>query len=107
MAISTVGFTANAQNVPAPDGSVEEIEKIVVLGEKANRTLKDSTSSISVLTADEINNTQYKSVSDALSEIANVVTLSAHCPTFAVFQETVAQGALIQSPVAQRGAYRP
>ncbi len=42
-----------------PDGSVEEIEKIVVLGEKANRTLKDSTSSISVLTADEINNTQY------------------------------------------------
>ena len=80
MAISTVGFTANAQNVPAPDGSVEEIEKIVVLGEKANRTLKDSTSSISVLTADEINNTQYKSVSDALSEIANVVTLSGALP---------------------------
>ena len=80
MAISTVGFTANAQNVQVPDGSVEEIEKIVVLGEKANRTLKDSTSSISVLTADEINNTQYKSVSDALSEIANVVTLSGALP---------------------------
>ncbi len=80
MAVAAALSPAWAQSMQTPDTGVEEIEKIIVLGEKANRSLKDSTSSISVLTSEELNSTQYKSVSDALSEIANVVTLSGALP---------------------------
>lgn len=72
MALS-IASVASAQENQAPDRDAKDIEKIVVIGEKANRSLKDATSSVSVISEDALNDTQYKSVSDALSEIANVV----------------------------------
>ncbi|MEP1386113.1 MAG: TonB-dependent receptor plug domain-containing protein, partial [Paraglaciecola sp.] len=69
-----------AEQSQAPDRGITDIEKIVVMGEKADRSLKDSTTSISLLTEEALNNTQYKSISDALSEIANVVVLSGGLP---------------------------
>ena len=80
IAVSGAMGMAHAQTPPTPDRDITDIEKIVVIGEKANRSLKDTTSSISVLTEEELNNTQFKSVSDALSEIANVVVPSGGLP---------------------------
>ena len=73
LAISSAISGVHAQEIQTPDRDITDIEKIVVIGEKANRSLKDSTTSISVLNEEAINNTQYKSVSDAISDIANVV----------------------------------
>lgn len=58
----------------------KSIEKITVIGEKIERSLKDTTSSVSVLSEEEINSSQFKSVTEIISEIANVVTLSGAVP---------------------------
>ncbi|WP_340680515.1 TonB-dependent receptor [Paraglaciecola sp.] len=64
----------------APDKSNSSLETIVVVGEKIERSLKDTTSSISVIAEDALNSTQYQSVTDAISEIPNVVALSGAVP---------------------------
>ena len=64
----------------APDKGDSSMETIVVVGEKIERSLKDTTSSISVISEEALNNTQYQSVTDAISEIPNVVALSGAVP---------------------------
>ncbi|RUP83338.1 TonB-dependent receptor [Alteromonas sp. KS69] len=80
LAISSAISGVHAQEIQTPDRDITDIEKIVVIGEKANRSLKDSTTSISVFNEEAINNTQYKSVSDAISDIANVVVQTGSLP---------------------------
>lgn len=64
----------------APDKSGSSMETITVVGEKIERSLKDTTSSISVISEEALNSTQYQSVTDAISEIPNVVALSGAVP---------------------------
>ncbi|QHJ12684.1 Colicin I receptor [Paraglaciecola mesophila] len=64
----------------APDRGESSLETIVVVGEKIERSLKDTTSSISVISEEALNSTQYQSVTDAISEIPNVVALSGAVP---------------------------
>ena len=60
--------------------SSEPIERITVYGEKIERSLKDTTSSVSVIDKDALDSGQYQSTSDALSEVPNVVVLSGSVP---------------------------
>ena len=65
MAMASV-TSVYAQEVPqAPDG-IENIEKVVVVGEKTARSLKETTSSIALIAEDEINSMRYKSIHDAV-----------------------------------------
>ena len=64
----------------AAQNSLHSIEKITVMGEKTERTLKDTTSSVSVISAEQLASGQYLTVSSAVSEIANVVVLSGAVP---------------------------
>ncbi|TMP44276.1 TonB-dependent receptor [Pseudoalteromonas citrea] len=52
---------------------ITSIENIVVYGEKAGRSLKDTTTSVAVITSEELANGQSDSYVDILSDIANVV----------------------------------
>ena len=67
-----------AQEVP--DKNDASMDTIVVIGEKIERSLKDTTSSISVISEEALNSTQYQSITDAISEIPNVVALSGAVP---------------------------
>ncbi|MGI2855993.1 TonB-dependent receptor plug domain-containing protein [Shewanella algae] len=58
----------------------QSIEKIVVLGEKTEESLKDVSSSVSVITEEQLKTLQYLSVHDAISEIPNLVVLSGQMP---------------------------
>lgn len=56
------------------------LEEIRVIGEKTERTLKDTASSVSVLAEEALNNMQHLTVTDAVSEVSNVVSLSGSVP---------------------------
>ncbi|ABX50646.1 TonB-dependent receptor [Shewanella baltica] len=60
--------------------SADAIEKITVYGEKIERSLKDTTSSVSVIDKETLDSGQYQSISNALSEIPNVVVLTGSVP---------------------------
>lgn len=70
---------AFANNVLDSDKS-DSIEVITVYGEKIERSLKDSTSSISVIGKDVIDSGQYQSISSALAEVPNIVVLTGAVP---------------------------
>lgn len=57
-----------------------KIETIIVIGEKARRSLKDTTSSVSVISAESLQTMQHQTITGAVSEIANVVALSGALP---------------------------
>lgn len=73
LAISSAYAAADAE-------SSEPIERIIVYGDKIERSLKDTTSSVSVIDKDALDSGQYQSTSDALSEVPNVVVLSGSVP---------------------------
>ncbi len=58
------------------DQEFQSIEVVTVLGEKTERSLKDTTSSVSVITQEQIESGQYLAISNMLSEVPNVVSLS-------------------------------
>ena len=58
----------------------ESIERITVYGEKVERSLKDTTSSVSVIDKETLDSGQYQSVSSALSEVPNVVVTTGAVP---------------------------
>ncbi|MEJ6476237.1 TonB-dependent receptor [Pseudoalteromonas piscicida] len=62
------------------DKEIESIEKIIVLGEKTARSLKDTASSVSVIDESQLKDLTHLSLSSAVSEIANVVVLSGAKP---------------------------
>ncbi|WNO11466.1 TonB-dependent receptor [Teredinibacter sp. KSP-S5-2] len=56
------------------------LEEIRVIGEKTERSLKDTASSVSVLAEEALSNMQHLTVTDAVSEVSNVVSLSGSVP---------------------------
>lgn len=70
-------LSANAAIDAEPTKS---IEVITVHGEKIERSLKDTSSSVSVIDKETLDSGQYLSVNSALSEIPNVVALSGSVP---------------------------
>lgn len=73
----TQAFATDANNAAK---QLESIEVITVHGEKIERSLKDTTSSVSVITEEALKSLQSLTVSDAISDIANVVVLSGAAP---------------------------
>ncbi len=61
-------------------GPRESIEVITVYGEKVERSLKDTTSSVSVIDKETLDSGQYQSVSSALAEVPNVVVVTGSVP---------------------------
>jgi iron complex outermembrane receptor protein len=57
-----------------------EIDKIVIMGEKSEKLLKDTASSVSVITDESLGTMQYSTISDAVSDLANVVALTGQAP---------------------------
>jgi len=58
----------------------ESLETIVVYGEKANRKLKDTASSVSVITEETLKSLQHISISSTVADIPNIVVLSGAVP---------------------------
>ena len=58
----------------------DSLETIVVYGEKANRKLKDTASSVSVITEEVLKSLQHISVSSTVADIPNIVVLSGAVP---------------------------
>jgi len=56
------------------------LETITVIGEKTERSLKDTSSSVSVITEETLKTMQSLTMSDAISDIPNVVVLSGAAP---------------------------
>ncbi|MFA0812323.1 TonB-dependent receptor [Microbulbifer epialgicus] len=77
-ALTTLSAAAFAQG--ESNNAPQTMETVIVIGEKAERSLKDTTSSVSVITEETLNTMQHLSVTDAVSNIANVVVLSGAVP---------------------------
>ncbi len=56
------------------------LETIMVIGEKTERSLKETTSSVSVISQEALRSMQHHSISDAVADIANVVALTGSVP---------------------------
>lgn len=56
------------------------IEKIIVIGEKTDRSLKDTASSVSIIAEETLRSLQHITISQAVSEIPNVVALPGAVP---------------------------
>lgn len=73
--------SANAQDVMLmADRTDARMEEIYVTGEKAKRSLKDTTSSVAVVSEEELASMQKQSLSNLVSDIPNVVALSGAVP---------------------------
>jgi len=59
---------------------LQPLETITVIGEKTERSLKDTSSSVSVITEETLKTMQSLTMSDAISDIPNVVVLSGAAP---------------------------
>ncbi len=79
-AIASLALTATvaqAQQLALFEG---QIEQVIVVGEKTDRSMKETSSSVSVITEEALKNMQSKALRDALSEVPNVVALSGAVP---------------------------
>lgn len=59
---------------------LQSMEHITVLGEKTERSLKDTSSSVSVITEEDLKTMQSLTMSNAISDIPNIVVLSGAAP---------------------------
>lgn len=82
--LTTMSLLAlSTSHVWAEDKKINDkivFDSIVVVGEKSEKALKDSTSSVSVVTSDSLDTMQHQTVSDAISGLANVVVLTGSVP---------------------------
>lgn len=74
IALTSMMATMPAAAVEKAEGA--DIEEIIVYGEKIERSLKDATSSVSVISSDALETGQYLSISSAIGEIPNVVSIT-------------------------------
>ncbi|RVU82855.1 TonB-dependent receptor [Leucothrix sargassi] len=65
----------------ADDTAVTVLDNVIVSGEKIERSLKDTTSSVSVVSEETLATTENLTVSDAIAAIPNVVTTSGNTPS--------------------------
>ncbi|MCP8898466.1 TonB-dependent receptor [Gilvimarinus xylanilyticus] len=56
------------------------VEEIIVNGEKISRSLKETTSSVAVISEEELTSLQHVNLRDAISDVPNVVTKSGAVP---------------------------
>jgi outer membrane receptor protein involved in Fe transport len=73
----------SSTNALAEEGGTKDnvvYDAIVVMGEKSEKSLKDSTSSVSVITDETLDTMQHQTISDAISGLANVVVLTGSVP---------------------------
>lgn len=56
------------------------LDKVTVTGEKVEKSLKDTTSSVSIISEDELGNTQHLNMNSAVAGVANVVVLAGQQP---------------------------
>ena len=83
--ISFMVFLGLSIPVSANDNGSEvqenkSLESIVVSGEKQDRTLKETISSVSVIGEDAFRKTEYQNIRDAIAAIPNLVTQSGKVP---------------------------
>lgn len=71
---------AATQEQPSASKSESWLETVIVIGEKTERSLKETTSSVSVISNENLRSMQHHSISDAVGDIANVVALTGSVP---------------------------
>ncbi|PWQ95163.1 TonB-dependent receptor [Leucothrix arctica] len=74
-------LSANAFAEGSNPNNVTVLDSIIVSGEKIERSLKDTTSSVSVITEDALATTENQTITDAIDTIPNVVTTSGNTPS--------------------------
>lgn len=80
LALSLIVPAVSAQEGSSTTSSDNRMESITVIGEKTERSLKDTTSSVSVIANEDLRTMQYYRITDAVADIANVVTLTGAVP---------------------------
>ncbi|ARU55362.1 hypothetical protein OLMES_1283 [Oleiphilus messinensis] len=78
MGLATLGLGAVAAD--GSDTPTSTLQSVVIMGEKAERSIKETTSSVAVISEDKLSGMRYKTLREAVSEINNVVTLSGSVP---------------------------
>ncbi|AWF80430.1 TonB-dependent receptor [Microbulbifer sp. A4B17] len=78
--LTSIGATAIAAEEKKDEYAPQAMENVIVIGEKTERSLKETTSSVSVITEETLNSMQHLSITDAVSNISNVVVLSGATP---------------------------
>ncbi|WP_444915854.1 TonB-dependent receptor [Microbulbifer sp. TRSA007] len=78
--LASIGATAIAADERKEEYAPQAVENVIVIGEKTERSLKETTSSVSVITEETLNSMQHLSITDAVSNISNVVVLSGATP---------------------------
>ncbi|WP_445354824.1 TonB-dependent receptor [Microbulbifer sp. EKSA008] len=78
--LASIGATAIAADEKKEEYAPQAMENVIVIGEKTKRSLKETTSSVSVITEETLNSMQHLSITDAVSNISNVVVLSGATP---------------------------
>ncbi|WP_444931881.1 TonB-dependent receptor [Microbulbifer sp. SSSA002] len=78
--LASIGANAIAAEEKGNEYAPQAMENILVIGEKTERSLKETTSSVSVITEETLNSMQHLSITDAVSNISNVVVLSGATP---------------------------
>ncbi|WP_133405683.1 TonB-dependent receptor [Parashewanella tropica] len=77
LALLGASFSVSADEAEKKDTN---IETITVIGEKIERSLKDTTSSVEVIGENALEDGQFLSFGDAIAEVPNVVVLSGQAP---------------------------
>lgn len=77
LGLTNIGFTQG--NSPEVQQKTS-VNSIVVSGEKQDKTLKETISSVSVIEEDAFRKTQYQNIRDAIAAIPNLVTQSGKVP---------------------------
>ncbi|MCO1336365.1 TonB-dependent receptor [Microbulbifer sp. OS29] len=78
--LASISATAFSAEEKKDKYAPQAMENVIVIGEKTERSLKETTSSVSVITEENLNNMQHLSITDAVSNISNVVVLSGATP---------------------------
>ena len=78
---AAIALPATAQSdSPTDPSNTGEIESVLVIGERNDRSLKDTVSSVSVLDGGTLNALRLFTITDAVAEVPNVVALSGAVP---------------------------
>ena len=81
LAVATALSMATATSANAADNASQtSLDKVTIVGEKTDRSLQNTTSSVSVIDGSKLSNNQYLSVNRAVSEVTNVVVLPGTVP---------------------------
>ena len=72
LALGAVSTSVLAEEAVYEDAMYEEIETVVITGQKIDRTIKETPSSVAVITAEEMDKQNAQNITDVFSGMANV-----------------------------------